>query len=150
MAQPQVKVEEIQGDMEALGLTQDVITQLLDTLKIKDFDELVKVKLAVMLVMMMMVMVKSRAGGSVQHAELAICPHSKSATSEISNFQVVGDDSAAIKDLQRLFGLADAYGFKDWLVFDASVVRGLAYYTGVVFEGFDRRGELRAICGGGR
>ena len=34
--------------------------------------------------------------------------------------------------------------------FDASVVRGLAYYTGVVFEAFDRKGELRAICGGGR
>src|SRR5690606_12381049 len=28
--------------------------------------------------------------------------------------------------------------------------RGLAYYTGTVFEIFDRRGELRAICGGGR
>lgn len=45
---------------------------------------------------------------------------------------------------------AESYGFRDWLVFDASVVRGLAYYTGVVFEGFDRSGQLRAICGGGR
>jgi histidyl-tRNA synthetase len=35
-------------------------------------------------------------------------------------------------------------------VLDLSVVRGLAYYTGVVFEGFDRSGELRAIFGGGR
>jgi len=35
-------------------------------------------------------------------------------------------------------------------VFDASVVRGLAYYTGIVFEGKDRAGQLRAICGGGR
>jgi len=35
--------------------------------------------------------------------------------------------------------------------FDASVIRGLAYYTGIVFEGFARTGELtRAICGGGR
>ena len=32
---------------------------------------------------------------------------------------------------------------------DASVVRGLAYYTSTVFEAFDRTGELRAICGGG-
>jgi histidyl-tRNA synthetase len=30
------------------------------------------------------------------------------------------------------------------------VVRGLSYYTGVVFEAFDRKGELRAIAGGGR
>ena len=34
--------------------------------------------------------------------------------------------------------------------FDASVVRGLAYYTGVVFEAFDAQGSLRAIAGGGR
>jgi histidyl-tRNA synthetase len=38
----------------------------------------------------------------------------------------------------------------DRVVFDASVVRGLAYYTGIVFEAFDAAGELRAICGGGR
>jgi histidyl-tRNA synthetase len=59
-------------------------------------------------------------------------------------------DRSGVDELKRLFELADAYGFGDWLVFDASVVRGLAYYTGVVFEGFDRLGELRAICGGGR
>ena len=59
-------------------------------------------------------------------------------------------DADAVAELRRLFSLADAYGYADWLVFDASVVRGLSYYTGVVFEGFDRAGELRAICGGGR
>jgi histidyl-tRNA synthetase len=35
------------------------------------------------------------------------------------------------------------YGFADWLVFDATVVRGLAYYTGIVFEAFDRGASLR-------
>ncbi|MDB4880755.1 MAG: Histidyl-tRNA synthetase [Gemmatimonadetes bacterium] len=37
-----------------------------------------------------------------------------------------------------------------WLELDLSIVRGLAYYTGIVFELFDRTGEFRAICGGGR
>jgi histidyl-tRNA synthetase len=63
---------------------------------------------------------------------------------------LLGAGDEAVQDLRRLFDLAEAYGFADWLVFDASVVRGLAYYTGVVFEGFDRAGQLRAICGGGR
>ncbi len=36
------------------------------------------------------------------------------------------------------------------LVYDASVVRGLGYYTGIVFEGFDIKGEFRSIFGGGR
>jgi len=38
----------------------------------------------------------------------------------------------------------------DFCVFDPSIVRGLAYYTGMVFEIHDTAGELRAICGGGR
>jgi histidyl-tRNA synthetase len=33
---------------------------------------------------------------------------------------------------------------------DFSIVRGLAYYTGIVFELYDRKGKERAICGGGR
>ena len=64
--------------------------------------------------------------------------------------KVLGGSSPALQQIKDLFTYAEAYGFADWLVFDASVVRGLAYYTGLVFEGFDRKGELRAICGGGR
>jgi histidyl-tRNA synthetase len=41
-------------------------------------------------------------------------------------------------------------GVRDWVDIDLSIVRGLAYYTGIVFELFDAKGELRAICGGGR
>jgi histidyl-tRNA synthetase len=58
--------------------------------------------------------------------------------------------SGALADLRRLYDLLDAYGIADEVPFDASVVRGLAYYTGVVFEAFDAAGRLRAICGGGR
>jgi histidyl-tRNA synthetase len=63
---------------------------------------------------------------------------------------VLPDDSKAVQELTRLFELCSAYGIADWIVFDASVVRGLAYYTGVVFEAFDRKGVLRAVAGGGR
>ena len=63
---------------------------------------------------------------------------------------VLGAESAALAELRELWKLAEAYGYADWLVLDTSVVRGLAYYTGIVFEGFDRKGELRAIFGGGR
>jgi histidyl-tRNA synthetase len=63
---------------------------------------------------------------------------------------LLGDESAAVRELTTLFALAESYGYADWLELDLSVVRGLAYYTGVVFEGFDRKGELRAIFGGGR
>ena len=63
---------------------------------------------------------------------------------------VLGEDSKAVQQISNLMTLCDAYGIGDWIIFDASVVRGLAYYTGVVFEAFDRKGVLRAIAGGGR
>ncbi len=45
---------------------------------------------------------------------------------------------------------ATALGIAEWIRFDLTIVRGLAYYTGIVFELFDAVGEFRAICGGGR
>ena len=59
-------------------------------------------------------------------------------------------NSLARTDLLRLFELLAAYGVADRVEFDASIVRGLAYYTGIVFEAFDAGRKLRAICGGGR
>lgn len=41
-------------------------------------------------------------------------------------------------------------GLRDFVDVDIRVVRGLAYYTGIVFEVFDARQSLRAVCGGGR
>ena len=58
--------------------------------------------------------------------------------------------SVAVSELNTLFDLIDSYGMSGWVEFDASIVRGLAYYTGSVFEAQDREGKFRAICGGGR
>ena len=55
-----------------------------------------------------------------------------------------------VERMRRYLGYLDDAGFGEYVAFDARIVRGLAYYTGTVFEIFDRRGELRAICGGGR
>jgi histidyl-tRNA synthetase len=51
-----------------------------------------------------------------------------------SHTEVLGSDVEAVADLKKLFSFAEQYGYADWICFDASVVRGLAYYTGVVFE----------------
>jgi histidyl-tRNA synthetase len=50
----------------------------------------------------------------------------------------------------RYLAHAEALGTREWIRFDLTIVRGLAYYTGIVFELFDNVGEFRAICGGGR
>ena len=60
------------------------------------------------------------------------------------------DESVAVSELNLLFDAIDSYGISEWVEFDASIVRGLAYYTGAVFEAHDRTSEFRAICGGGR
>ena len=53
-------------------------------------------------------------------------------------------------ELQEFFRLAEIAGIANALQFDISVIRGLSYYTGIVFECFDTAGEFRAIFGGGR
>lgn len=52
--------------------------------------------------------------------------------------------------LTRIFSTLDDLGLKDYVEFDPNIVRGLEYYTGVVFEAFDTGGKFRAILGGGR
>ncbi len=57
---------------------------------------------------------------------------------------------AGIDELKRLFKLLDVMGIGGFCEFDIGIVRGLAYYTGIVYEIFDKAGQLRAIGGGGR
>jgi histidyl-tRNA synthetase len=64
-----------------------------------------------------------------------------------------GKDAAVAERLGRMdtyLAYLEALGVRSWVDVDLSIVRGLAYYTGIVFELFDARGELRAVCGGGR
>jgi len=53
-------------------------------------------------------------------------------------------------ELQSILDNLAARGLREFAKIDYRVIRGLAYYTGVVFEAFDRKGEFRAIAGGGR
>lgn len=60
------------------------------------------------------------------------------------------DVGQRLPDLRAYLADLEAMGLAPYVEFDLSIVRGLAYYTGIVFELFDRQGALRAICGGGR
>src|SRR6266542_3316807 len=54
---------------------------------------------------------------------------------------------------EKLDKLVDGLGIRglaEYVAIDVGIVRGLAYYTGIVFEAFDRAGKFRAIAGGGR
>lgn len=61
-----------------------------------------------------------------------------------------GRIEARLEEWRRLLGDLSSMGLGPFVTVDLGVVRGLAYYTGFVFEAFDRRGELRALAGGGR
>ena len=60
------------------------------------------------------------------------------------------DVQSVISQMRRYFACLEGLGVLEWVTIDLTIVRGLAYYTGIVFELFDATGELRAICGGGR
>jgi len=57
---------------------------------------------------------------------------------------------AAGNQLGQTIAALHSMGLEEFLDFDLTIVRGIAYYTGTVFELFDAKRELRAICGGGR
>ena len=64
-----------------------------------------------------------------------------------------GSNASVSEHLARFdqyFATLDALGVREYVDLDLRIVRGLAYYTGIVFELFDATGEFRAICGGGR
>jgi histidyl-tRNA synthetase len=66
---------------------------------------------------------------------------------DVQQFIASGKPTAELENI--LQNLA-ARGLKNFVKVDYHVIRGLAYYTGVVFEAFDAKGEFRAIAGGGR
>ena len=66
---------------------------------------------------------------------------------EVQAFITGGQPNA---ELQLILDQLAARGLADFVKVDYGVIRGLAYYTGPVFEAFDIKGEFRAICGGGR
>ena len=64
--------------------------------------------------------------------------------------RTVGGDGVVLEPLAEAVGGLQAMGLGEFVEVDLTIVRGLAYYTGIVFELFDRAQKLRAICGGGR
>ena len=84
-------------------------------------------------------------------------PESIDATVKILNLttleqvvEVLGERTPALEHFLGFFDIMKLYGAGDIVKFDISVIRGLGYYTGIVFEGFDAGRSLRAIFGGGR
>lgn len=59
-------------------------------------------------------------------------------------------DFSEFEPLKKLFELLDKYGVSGYVKYDPIIVRGITYYTGMVFECFDKNNELRSVFGGGR
>jgi histidyl-tRNA synthetase len=66
---------------------------------------------------------------------------------QVRNFIAAGKPT---EELQTVLDNLAARGMSDFVKIDYNVIRGLAYYTGIVYEAFDRHGKFRAIAGGGR
>jgi histidyl-tRNA synthetase len=80
-----------------------------------------------------------------------------SAFMKIDSIQELGElidagseEFVAYNEIKEVLATLEIMGVGDFCIYDPSIVRGLAYYTGIVFEVHDAVGDLRAICGGGR
>lgn len=92
----------------------------------------------------------AEAGASAEAADRVLELSEASLVDLLDQFGDQAEVADSSDRLARLFSYLGAFGLADYAAFDAGLVRGLAYYTGTVFELWDRKGEFRAICGGGR
>ena len=63
---------------------------------------------------------------------------------------ILGETTPSLTTVQNFASLLSTYGIVDKMKFDIGIIRGLDYYTGIVFEAFDTERKFRAIFGGGR
>src|SRR6267154_2312023 len=93
-------------------------------------------------------------------AKVGIARREASIVFEVANLRSIETVTAALakveggeeagEPLRQAVGALEAMGLGEFIAVDLTIVRGLAYYTGIVFELFDTGESLRAICGGGR
>jgi len=76
--------------------------------------------------------------------------HGEGLTSVEDSFGNNPQVARILDELSEYREILERLGLWEFVEFDLKIVRGLAYYTGIVFEFFDRQGRFRAICGGGR
>ena len=86
----------------------------------------------------------------VQEPTLAATIQTILSAKNLDDIEAIKGELEALTELKKLFSYLEAYGVSQFVSFDISIVRGLAYYTGVVFEIFDTKRSMRAIAGGGR
>jgi histidyl-tRNA synthetase len=81
-------------------------------------------------------------------AEIGLSPEQVTRIKEMLADRDLWKQSA---ELTRFFAVIDALGLSEYVTFDASIMRGLLYYTGTVFEAWEVGGDIkRSILGGGR
>ena len=87
---------------------------------------------------------------TIEKVERSLDCSSLEAFDEFARGHNLRGHEAPLADLREVFQSLAALGAAEWCRYDPGVVRGLAYYTGPVFEIFDKKANLRALAGGGR
>ena len=94
-------------------------------------------------------MLKDEIGLEPESVDILVKVTQVSDVSQLASILSSEDDT--VKEMLEIFALLEKCGYSSWVQLDLSIVRGLSYYTGLVFEGFSKNLTLqRSICGGGR
>ena len=151
--------------LRELGLSSaDVVARVSDRRLLNDYLLSVGVAEAQLIAVYAVVDKLERTPADVSRERLATLGLDRAAVDAVVQLPTIGLDDfmarlresgrygAVAQQFEDYLALVDSLvpDGRSWLRFDPSIVRGLAYYTGIVFELFDRTGEFRAICGGGR
>ncbi len=69
---------------------------------------------------------------------------------DILKFELNNPASSGLKEIKDVLDILKEYGKDKFVELDLSIARGLAYYTGIVYEAFDKKEKLRSLLAGGR
>jgi histidyl-tRNA synthetase len=99
-------------------------------------------------------MTAALAGTAVDAASALAAARAFANTKSLADLERIATGDAALTERlaewKHLLGTLTSLGFAECVAIDLTIVRGLAYYTGFVFEAFETGGEARALAGGGR
>jgi len=134
------------GYLQAMGFDDDVIGRILEV--VDKWDRLPAQKRSAQLSELVQERAQELERGIDSFLQLSSL---ESLRDFFSSLQGAGEQmQARLSDWQELIDGLVAMGLGNFVRIDLSIVRGLAYYTGFVFEAFDKKGDFRALAGGGR
>lgn len=137
--------------LKALGLSSRQVVFKINNRRLMDFKfSLIHIKKTQVPQIFRAIDKKERMSETEWESYLADLGLEQAQVQDLKGILADRDFARESEELTAVFSTLEDFGVGKFVEFDPTIVRGLDYYTGTVFEAREKQGEIRAIFGGGR